>query len=162
MMRQGVPVLLPCLLAWGLLGGCSRPPEKPAAPFNTEIPLNEVMLHVLEPAAYGFWDGAGTVHDASGLHDLTPKTEEEWLRVENGAATVAIGANSLMLEGYAQAPDAAWYAYARKLGEVALEGKAAAERKDAKALFEIGGRLDEACEACHAEFLPENRQKPGR
>ncbi len=48
-----------------------------------------------------------------------------------------------------------------KVREVALRAADAAEKKDAKAWFEIGGELDEACDVCHVRFDPSFKGKPG-
>ena len=147
------PILAIALLL--ALAGCG-PEEKPlaAAPFNTDIPLEEVMAHVMDPAAYAFWNGTGTSYTADGETDLSPKTEAEWKRVEDGAAMVVLGSNSLMLPGYARPPVADWYRHARKVSEIAKRAKDAVERKDTAAMSSIGIELDEACEACHMQFSP--------
>src|SRR3954468_17329209 len=86
-----------------------------AAPFNTTIPLDEVMAHVMDPAADAFWGGTGTSYTVDGDTDLSPKTEAEWKRVEDGAAMFVLGANSLMVPGYAREPIADWDRYAAKV-----------------------------------------------
>jgi len=75
-----------------LTTGCDKPepPQAAGPPYNTDIPLNEVMTHVVNPAAYQFWSGWGVVDDESGSRDLTPKTDEAWKVVEDGAATVVL------------------------------------------------------------------------
>ena len=121
---------------------------------NTTLPLDEVMHHVLDPAAYGFWGGIGTSYTEAGERDLSPRTDAEWEKVENGAATVAIASNSLLLDGYRMAPEADWDRHARHVAEVALLAKAAAEHRDKTAMARIGTELDEACEECHKQFSP--------
>jgi hypothetical protein len=138
-----------------ILASCGpKPNPVPAEPFNTNIPLSEVMAHVMDPAAYAFWGGTGTSYTVEGETDLSPKTEAEWKRVEDGAAMVVLGANSLMLPGYARQPSADWNRYARKVSEVAERAKSAVERKDTAAMRTIGDELDAACEACHKQFSP--------
>ncbi len=144
-----------CSLA--LVSGCARvgPTETaaaPPAPYNMEIPVNEVMAHVMNPAAFQFWSGWGTVEDEKGVHDLTPKTEAEWKYVEDGAATVVLATNVLMLPGYARAPEAEWNRYAQDVAKIAMQGKLAAEKQDGAALGKIGEQLDVACDACHEKF----------
>ena len=138
-----------------VLASCG-PESKPvsAVPFNTSMPLDEVMAHVMDPAAYAFWGGTGTSYTADGETDLSPKTDAEWKRVEDGAAMVILGSNSLMLPGYAREPVADWNKYARQVSEVAERAKAAVERKDTAAMRTIGDELDEACESCHKQFSP--------
>jgi hypothetical protein len=153
-----------CIIAlMSVLASCGPQPKSAAAPeaktaaaapFDTNIPLDEVMAHVMDPAAYAFWGGTGTSYTADGDTDLSPKTEAEWKKVEDGAAMVVLGANSLMLRGYAREPMADWDRYAAKVAEVAERAKAAVERKDTAAMRSIGDELDAACEACHTQFSP--------
>jgi hypothetical protein len=153
------PFALGCLLLF--LAGCTSPKPAetasaatalPAAPYNTDVEIAEVMEHVMNPAGYQFWSGWGGVEDEHGYHDLTPKTDEEWKKVEDGAATIVVATNAIMVPGYARAPQADWYGEALKVQKIALEGKAAAERHDKDALGDIGERLDAACDGCHAKF----------
>jgi hypothetical protein len=146
-------LVLACSLA--LAAGCARvkPTETAAAPpYNTDMPMNEVMFHVMNPAAFQFWSGWGVLEDEKGIHDLTPKTDAEWKVVEDGAATVAQMTNVIMMPGYARAPEAEWNRYAQGVAKLAMQGKLAAEKHDAKALGEIGEQLDVACDACHEKF----------
>lgn len=152
-MRRSIGLF--CLLA---LAACSprTPNASPsAAPgYTTAIPLNEVMAHVIEPAAFQFWDGSGTIYDEHGARDRSPTTEAGWKVVENGAATVVEASNGLLLPGRPRAPEAEWTRYAQNLAKVALKAKVAAEAKDKEAVFNAGIELDYACEACHKKFLP--------
>ncbi len=143
------------LAAVALLASCSPKPKPPEpAPFNTAIPINEVMAHVMDPAADAFWGGMGTSYTVAGERDLSPTTEAEWKRVEDGAATVVLATNSLMVPGYQRAPIADWNRHAKGVADVALRAKAAVEKKDMVAMMEIGDELDRACEACHKQFSP--------
>ena len=139
------------------LVACSKPspPPPPAAAFHTEIPVKELMAHVMEPAAFEFWNGSGWESTRAGMRDRTPTTEVGWATVENGAATVVETSNSLLLPGRPRPPAAQWSRYARSLGDVALRAKAAAERHDKQAIWDIGIELDHACEACHKQYLPQ-------
>ncbi len=147
---------LETLVLLTLLASCGpKPQPQPAPPqFNTDIPMNEVMAHVLDPAANQFWSGMGTSYTTAGERDLSPQSEAEWKRVEDGAATVVLASNALMAPGYAQAPTADWNRYAEAVAAVAIRAKAAVEKKDLVAMTEIADELDHACEACHKQFSP--------
>lgn len=144
------------LAALALLASCAPKAKTPeaTAQFNTSIPVNELMAHVLDPAANQFWGGMGTSYTVAGERDLSPKTEAEWKRVEDGAAMVVVGTNTLMLQGYARAPVQDWDRYAKGVADVASRAKAAVERKDIAAMKQAGDELDRACEACHKQFSP--------
>ena len=56
-----------------------------------------------------------------------------------------------MMPGRSAGPD--WVAYAQALTEAGRVAMAAAEAKDAAALFDAGGQVYQACRACHEQFL---------
>jgi hypothetical protein len=114
----------------------------------------------MDPAADQYWGGMGTSYTVAGERDLSPKTEAEWKRVEDGAATVVLASNALMLQGYAREPTADWNRYVKGVADVATRAKAAAERKDVPAMTTIGDELDRACEACHKQFSPPTPAAP--
>ncbi|MDP3738807.1 MAG: hypothetical protein Q8R02_15540 [Hyphomonadaceae bacterium] len=146
---------------------CSRPPETAVtatgatAPlYNADLDVNELMLHVMEPAAYDFWRGWGIIYTAEGTRDISPRTSQEWLEVENGAATMIAATNVLMLPHFVRKPEDEWYQAAKNLADIAKAGKDAAEAQDKQAMYDLGGKLDEACDACHDKFQPPELRKP--
>lgn len=90
----------------------------------------------------------------SGVVDMSPKNDDEWKKVEDGAATVLVTMNTLKLPGYAREPRASWYAAADRVAGVARRAKDAAERQEKASIEQIGDELDPACEGCHTAFLP--------
>jgi hypothetical protein len=140
-----------------LLTACS--PGKPAAPkagepkFNTDLPMTEYMGHFVDPAAFMYWKGSGTMIDEKGEHDLSPTTDEGWDVLVTGATILVEAGNTLQLPGRARAPEADWNKYAQLLTERALIARAAAEKHDKKAVFDEGGRVYEVCVACHEQFV---------
>ena len=144
--------------------GASTQPAAPVVPaavkYNTAIPVKDVMLHVVDRGADLFWTGAGESYSkGKPVVDLSPKTQADWDRVISGAATVVVATNSLKLPGYARAPVADWDRHAEQIAEIATRGKAAAERKDKTAMYDIGAELDDACENCHKQFDPNYLKK---
>jgi cytochrome c556 len=65
---------------------------------------------------------------------------------------VVIATNTLLTPPYQHEPQAEWVKWAKTTADIAMEGKTAAEAKDIKAIEEIGGRLDVACDSCHEKF----------
>ena len=108
--------------------------------------------HATHPGAFAFWRGWGSILTAAGEQDLTPRTEEEWKRVEDGAATVVIATNAIMIPAYAREPRDEWNKSAQIVLDVALRAKVAAEKKDVSAMSALGEELDTACDACHMKF----------
>lgn len=121
---------------------------------GADLEMPEIMIHVVDPAARAFWKGWGSVYTKEGWTDISPKDEAEWKRVEDGAATLVIATNTLLLDRYAREPVTDWNRFAQGLAAVAVEGKNGAEHQDREAMFTIGEKLDEACDACHAVFAP--------
>ncbi|MCR5881164.1 hypothetical protein [Phenylobacterium sp. J367] len=139
--------VLACLIA---LGACSPKAEPPA--YNTDQDIAELMIHVVDPAAFAFWRGSGTEVTEEGERDLSPTTPEGWKVVEDGASTVAEAGNLLMLPARVREPAADWNRHARDMTARALEAKDAAMRMDKQAAFDTGAKLYQTCVACHAQF----------
>ena len=138
-----------------LISSCA--PQKPAvvdqAKFDTSLPMDEVMGHVIDPAAFGYWKGSGTEETEAGTKDLSPTTPEGWEALENSAAVLIEAGNMLQLPGRRRDPEADWNRYAQQLSESAVAAKAAAEKHDKRAVFEEGAKLYQVCTACHAQYV---------
>lgn len=148
------------------MAACS--PREPEVEFHTKLTTLELMAHVIDPAAWGLWGRAGTVTDASGETDLAPDTDEEWAAGENEAAIIAEAGNLLLLPGRIRTVEeddnGDWSKFARQLSQRGLEVMAATEARDTEEMFAAGGRLYEACVACHEKyyvpFLEEGETTP--
>lgn len=140
------------------LTSCDKLPAR--NDYNTSIDVQELMVHVIDPAAFMFWRGSGYEITEAGERDLSPTTPEGWKTVEDGAAIVAEAGNMLMLPNRARAPEAEWNKYAKLMTERALEAKDAAMKQDKQAVFDTGGRLYEVCVACHTKFIPVTEEPP--
>lgn len=142
-----------------LLTACSQ--GKPAAPkageakFNTDLPMSEFMGHFVDPAAFMYWKGSGTMIDEKGEHDLSPTTDEGWDVLVTGATMLIEAGNVMQLPGRTRAPEADWNKYAQLLSDRAVIARAAAEKRDKQAVFDEGGKVYEVCVACHEQFVIE-------
>jgi hypothetical protein len=118
--------------------------------------MQELMAHVVDPAAQAVWSHAGWVIDEEGETALFPTIEAEWAAAENAAAMVVESGNMLLLPGRVRvlADDDAgdWEKFARTLSERALAVKAATEARETQAMFDAGGELYQACVACHEKY----------
>ena len=146
-MKRVAIILSACLI----LAACS--PEKEPDVYRTSLPINDVMGHIISPAAFAFWGAWGEVSSEDGVRDLRPTTEAGGEAAGDGAATVAEAANLLLLPSRRR-DDGDWVKYAQALSDVALEALAATEARDSVRMGVVGGKLDEACEACHHRYLP--------
>lgn len=142
------------------VAACS--PSEKEGYYMTDLHLKELMGHVVDPAAWQFWNYTGWIDDAEGTHNRLPTTEEGWLDAETGAVTTAQAANLLLLPGYRD-KDPDWEKFARQLYDASMEARQATIDKNEQAMFDTGGKMYEACVACHAKFLlpklpPEERE----
>lgn len=137
-----------------------EPPVQAAAddaPYYTELPLNELMVHVLQYSADGIWERQGFVVDAAGEHSLFPKNDEEWEKAESAALTLAEVTNTLLVPRR-RVREAEWDRAVEAVRKVAIEAAKAAEKQDKQAFSSAGEKLDAACDACHVRYDP--RFKP--
>lgn len=124
--------------------------EAPAVPFKARVDMKTFMEHVLTPAATVIWRVNGSVIDAKGEHDLSPKTDNDWEQIVSGAATLAEATNALMIPERVRDQD--WIKYAQALAVAAAKAYRGAEDHDLKAVSEVSDRLDAICAACHRHY----------
>lgn len=141
--------LLFCLLSNVVIAGCGPTPQ----PFEEAVDLRELMLHVIEPAAETYWGSVGTVMDLDGTNEIAPATLDEWMAVENAAATLAEAGNLLLIP-QRRRDDSRWQQYSAAMIESGRKALAAADARDADAVFEAGGNIYIVCADCHAAFAP--------
>lgn len=156
------PILFPGVaLAIALSAGCdsgeapdpTRSSPAPTAPaYRPVADVRQTMNWILNPAADVIWDSAGFVVTADGETDLSPTTDEGWDQVRNNAAVVAETGNLLMMPARSAGPGSDWVGYARDMTREAELAMAAAEARDAEALFDAGGRIYQTCRACHEQY----------
>lgn len=160
------------VLCWGLLcalsvAGCNQPPSSssppaavvpaaapaaPAAPpYSTSLNLKQVMEWVIDPAADVVWDSVAIIITKKGEEHRAPKTDEDWDKVRNSAATIQEAGNLLMMQSRAR-DDKKWMGLARRMSDAANIALKAAEKKDVAALFDSGATIYNACSACHATY----------
>jgi hypothetical protein len=128
-------------------------PAAGAAPFAADLPLQELMAHVMQYSADGIWDRQGFEIDAKGEHSLFPKNVEEWEKAESAALTLAEVTNTLLVPGRRVA-EPEWDRSVQRVRQIALDAAAAAEKQDKDAFFAAGEKLDAACDLCHARYDP--------
>jgi len=149
-------------------------PSAQSSPFLLKASVKELMDAQVDPSADVIWESVFTRITAAGREDRQPRTPEEWQAVRRGALTLIESTNLLVMQGRRIAPadaprepgepstavlqqrlDAnheAFVGFAKALRQVALETLEAIDAKDPQRLFDVGGEIDEACEACHVVF----------
>lgn len=147
--------LFPGVLSAAILAGAFASPSIGAdadrtPPFQAYVDMKTFMEHVLTPAAKIVWSVNAITIDATGEHDLSPKTDAGWEAIVSGAATLAEATNALMIPQRAR--DAEWNSYVQKLADAAKEAYIAAEAHDLKTISRVSDRLDGICAACHRHY----------
>lgn len=183
----GLSMLVFCL---ALIGACQSQPQAPAAPAAAEpnyLPtatIKDLMLSIVDPSADVVWLSVTTVVDDKGFNETMPKTDEDWVKVRHGAIALAEAANLLKMPGRRVArpgeksetpgvelePEemdvliakdrAAWNERATHLHDAAINVIAAVDAKDANKVFELGEKIEEACENCHKQYWYPNEVIP--
>ena len=171
----------PVLLILLTLAACQRevaqPPATAAAstpapapaPFLIKASIREIMDAEIDPAADALWESVAVING----EEKRPRTPDEWQAVRRNAITLIEATNLIVMDGRRIAPAGAHYDeeadperlqqrleanratfvdMAQALRTVGLKTLDAIDAKDAKRLFDLGGDLDEACEACHLAY----------
>ena len=129
-----------------LLAACKASP-----PIKAVSTLEEVMHHMVIPNAQVIWKSTGTIYTVGKVEEIQPRTDEEWLNVEQSATVLTEAGNLLMMEGRAK-DTGHWMDRARALREAGASLHQAAKARDVAAVFERGGQLFDACQGCHFEY----------
>jgi len=163
--------------------------EKPATvpPYHYVASVREIMNSVVDPNIDPVWESVQSVleHGKAGgkFADQLPKTDEDWAVVRRHALVVAEAANLLMMPNRPIAPPGAaslapgvelkpdeiralidknpdgWNYYATQFQDSLKPAIEAIDKKDAMALFNVGGNIDQTCENCHSAFWYPNAFK---
>ena len=123
------------------------PPATPVAS------VGQIMNELTVPASDTVFKAVSTVSTANGVEETTPKTDQEWQRVEASAAMVAESANLLLLRTQI-ADQAEWISMSRALVKVSQVALDAARHKNPGALVSSYEAIYAACENCHLKYLP--------
>ena len=71
------------VIAWAATSPSMSDNAVLTSPFQPHVDIKTFMEHVLNPAATVIWRVNGTVIDATGEHDLSPKSDDDWEQVLN-------------------------------------------------------------------------------
>jgi len=181
-MKLKLATLAPALLLPAVLAACTRP--APVA-FHPDASVQEVMAHIVDPAADAIWASVKSETTAQGLKEYQPGNAAEWLEVRHHAVTLAEAANLLLVEGRPishgnqledahlpgiltaeqvrskiAADPARFAAAARELQVAAQEATAAIDARAAARLMAAGEKIDAACEHCHRSYWYPGTEQP--
>ncbi len=153
------------------------------AQFAVTATFQELMDAEMDATSEKIWNAVSIVNDESGTHQKTPSTPAEWQELRRQAIRIAEASNLLMIPGRPvagpnvkttiksvepldvaaiqkrlAANPAALAAFAQSARTVALQLVDAVDKHDVQKLSDLGGSLDEVCEACHKTFwYPEQK-----
>ena len=142
------------------------------------VSVKELMEFMIDPLSDNIFDAVAWNITKKGMVETRPRTDADWEKVKIGAVTIAEGIYLLkvprpfappgdvndslgpdppelspaQIKAKLDADPVLWTAKIEALRNVTLEILDIVKRKDADALFEAGGDLDKACEACHLEY----------
>jgi cytochrome c556 len=161
-----------------LAGACMTAPATEGANPRTDthpsVTLQELMETRVDPAADALWDSVAFIASEKGEEDRRPRTPAEWASVRTRALELIAAAKELAEPGRRvsalnakpglgelsaaeiqlrfDADPAAFAERAAVLQSAAREALKAIDAKDADALMNAGGTIDDACEACHVVY----------
>ncbi|MBV8742774.1 MAG: hypothetical protein JOZ12_13380 [Sinobacteraceae bacterium] len=171
-------------LAILLLSGCHRDGPSAALSASGQQPtltLQQLMTARIDPAADALWDAVAYIATESGVEDRQPRTQAEWLALRSSALTLLDATGELAahrhlivatnrtpgpgelssaeIERRIAADPAAFGTFARGLERATQGALAAIDARNAQALLDAGGTIDEACEACHVTYWYPDQQR---
>ena len=109
-------------------------------------------------------NGAITLIEAANLLSMPGRRVADEARVPGDAAKPSSTPTGELTHAEIQqridASHPAFVQFARSLQDAGLKALAAIDAKDATALMDAGGQIDEACEACHVTYWYPNQRRP--
>jgi hypothetical protein len=158
----------------------AAPPQAPAlwGDLKPIVSVKELMRDMLDPASDYIFDAVKVVSTRQGTVERIPKTDEDWNRIRFGAVTLVEGVYLLKIprpfapdgeQNNSAGPEATelspaqikakleadpvlWNAKIEALRNVGLEVLEIVKNRKVDELWDAGGNLDRACEACHIEY----------
>ncbi len=134
--------------------------KAPLTGMSAKAHVKDIMNAMIVPSSTVIFGSVATITDASGVHELQPRTDDEWTNVLNNAIMLTEGTNLLMVPGRQRelggaipaANRAEWNVMARELVEAGNQALIAARKKSPEAILDAGERIDIACDECHEKY----------
>jgi hypothetical protein len=161
----------------GAVGGTAAAAVNSANPDSQVfLTIKDLMESIIDPSADTLWGAVGTLVDDGGIHEMFPKTDEEWHEPRRAAVRIIEGGNLLIMPGREAAPPGtkseapgaeleppqinvllsekreSFDAFARALQSVGMEALGAIDARNTALLLEVGARMENVCEGCHQTF----------
>ena len=160
----------------GCTSGSPDPTPNPSPTFRPVTSIQDIMLSVIDPSADAIWESVATIITYEGTEERRPRTDEDWEPLRHDAVRLVEATNLLLMAdrevarsgfqsenpGIELEPSEiralidedwdTWERMVRDLYDAGMVMLEAVEAKDADMLFDNGGPLDQACEACHQHY----------
>jgi cytochrome c556 len=180
-MNWSIAVVMLAQLAIVGAAGSADAPSAASPPSQPKLTIQQLMDTRVDPSADALWDSVAFIASAQGEEDRRPRTPAQWEAVRRSALALVQAVDGLSVPGLRVAsgdkkpgpgelkvsaiqrlidsdPDA-FARHARGLKSAATKALDAIDARDADALMNAGGLIDEACEACHvAYWYPDQTQ----
>lgn len=173
-----------------IVAGCQKQAEPQAAAPSAEpnyiatATIKDLMQSVVDTSADVVWLAVTAESTAKGIVEHKPQTDDDWLKVRHGAIALMEASNLLKIPGRhvarpgekSETPGvelepsemeeminkdrATWNMRATALHDAAQEALAAIDAKDADKVFEVGEKIERACENCHTHYWYPNEVIP--
>jgi hypothetical protein len=118
----------------------------------------QLMDAIVIPSSQALFDA---VVYSNGEVVQSPKTDDDWHRLQMQAIAVAEAGNLLMLPPRAR-DDREWAALSRAMVDAAARTAEAAAAKSRDRLLTTSGALYDTCTACHRRYVPRSALGPPR
>lgn len=133
-------------LAVALVSACG---DEAPTPDRT---VQQLMAEVVQPTTEIYWDSVQYISDEEGMHEIFPRTDEDWQRTRDAAVRIQELGELLQTPAYSQDRGEDWIQISRSLVEVGQLAEQAAIERDVDKVFEVGGTIYNVCSACHQVY----------
>ena len=149
--RAALTVVL-TLAAYACEGGLAGPGvEGAAAQMKPVATVDQIMDAIVIPSSQAIFDAV--VYENGALVQ-SPKSDDDWFRLQMHALAVAEAGNLLQMPPRAK-DSGDWAAMSAALTDAAVVVAKAAESKDTERLLASGSQMYTACTSCHRKYIPE-------
>ena len=101
--HRSPPSTLAGILAGTVLMSCApepaAPPAVPVVEFQPTATVEDIMRAMVDPPADAMWDAVVTTVTDTGIEEVRPETDEDWLSLERGAVMLVEAGNLLLIDG---------------------------------------------------------------
>ena len=164
------------LAAVGAQACRAREASPPPPEYRTTATVKDIMDSIVDPEADVLWNSVATIVSATGIEEKAPKTDEDWKTLRRSAIQLIEATNLLRIPGRKVAQPgeksenphielepaaierlikddpAQWAQLINALHDAAVPALKVIESKNVEGLYDVGDKLEAACENCHRHY----------